>query len=95
MLTTRGLGRVLGDLAALGYDARWGVLGACDAGAPHQRDRIWIVGTLVDSDCERRETGRRLWAASGLSRDWLETETTAYNGSEAQSLACVERASKP
>ena len=43
MLTSRGLGRVLGDLAALGYDARWGVLGACDAGAPHQRERIWIV----------------------------------------------------
>jgi len=43
MLTSRGLGRVLGDLAALGYDARWGVLGACNAGAPHQRDRIWVV----------------------------------------------------
>ena len=43
MLTSRGLGRVLGDLAALGYDARWGVLGAVDAGAPHKRDRIWIV----------------------------------------------------
>jgi DNA (cytosine-5)-methyltransferase 1 len=43
MLTTRGLGTVLGDLASLGYDARWGVLGAVDVGAPHQRDRIWIV----------------------------------------------------
>jgi len=43
MLTTRGLGRVLGDLASLGYDARWTVLGAADVGAPHQRDRIWIV----------------------------------------------------
>ena len=43
MLTSRGLGTVLGDLAALGYDARWGVLGAADVGAPHQRDRIWIV----------------------------------------------------
>jgi DNA (cytosine-5)-methyltransferase 1 len=43
MLTVRGLGRVLGDLAALGYDAKWGVLGAADIGAPHQRDRIWIV----------------------------------------------------
>jgi DNA (cytosine-5)-methyltransferase 1 len=37
------LGTVLGDLAALGYVGRWGVLGACDAGAPHQRDRLWIV----------------------------------------------------
>jgi len=43
MLTSRGLGRVLGDLSALGYDARWGVVGAVDAGAPHKRDRIWIV----------------------------------------------------
>ncbi len=43
MLTSRGLGRVLGDLAALGYNARWCVLGASDAGAPHKRERIWIV----------------------------------------------------
>ena len=42
MLTSRGLGTVLGDLAAMGFDARWGVLGAADVGAPHQRDRIWI-----------------------------------------------------
>jgi DNA (cytosine-5)-methyltransferase 1 len=43
MLTSRGLGRVLGDLASMGFDARWGVLGAADVGANHQRDRIWIV----------------------------------------------------
>ena len=43
MLTTRGLGTVLGDLASMGFDARWGVLGAADIGANHQRDRIWIV----------------------------------------------------
>lgn len=42
MLTSRGLGRVLGDLASMGFDARWGVLGAADVGANHQRDRIWI-----------------------------------------------------
>ena len=44
MLTSRGLGRVLGDLASLGFDAEWGVLGAHHAGAPHKRDRIWILG---------------------------------------------------
>jgi DNA (cytosine-5)-methyltransferase 1 len=43
MLTSRGLGRVLGDLASMGFDARWGVLGAADVGANHQRDRIWIL----------------------------------------------------
>lgn len=35
ILTSRGLGRVLGDLAEMGFDARWGVLGAYHAGAPH------------------------------------------------------------
>jgi DNA (cytosine-5)-methyltransferase 1 len=43
MLTSRGLGRVLGDLAALGFDARWGVVSAADTGAHHLRERIWIV----------------------------------------------------
>ena len=43
MLTSRGLGRVLGDLASLGFDAEWCVLGAADAGAPHLRERIWIL----------------------------------------------------
>ena len=49
MLTSRGLGRVLGDLASMGFDARWGVLGAADVGANHQRDRIWIVGKTTNS----------------------------------------------
>ena len=43
MLTSRGLGTVLGDLAAMGFDARWGVISAADVGAPHLRERIWIV----------------------------------------------------
>ena len=43
MLTSRGLGRVLGDLAAMGFDAKWGVLGAGNIGANHNRDRIWIL----------------------------------------------------
>ena len=43
MLVTRGLERVLGDLTEMGYDCKWTVMGAADVGAPHQRDRIWIV----------------------------------------------------
>jgi DNA (cytosine-5)-methyltransferase 1 len=43
VLTSRGLGTVLGDLAALGFDARWGVVSAADVGAPHLRERIWIM----------------------------------------------------
>lgn len=51
MLTSRGLGVVLGDLAEAGYNAEWMVLGAADVGAPHQRDRIWILAY----DAERGE----------------------------------------
>jgi len=43
MLTFRGLGRVLGDLSELGYDARWGVVGADLCGANHHRARWWMV----------------------------------------------------
>jgi DNA (cytosine-5)-methyltransferase 1 len=43
MLVTRGLDRVLCDLAALGFDAEWGVISAENSGAPHGRERIWIV----------------------------------------------------
>ena len=43
MLTSRGLHRVLGDLAEMGFNAQWGVLGADDVGANHRRKRIWIV----------------------------------------------------
>jgi DNA (cytosine-5)-methyltransferase 1 len=61
MLTVRGLGDVLGDLAALGYDARWGVLGAVHAGAPHKRERIWIV---ADADKYERAAELQPIAAS-------------------------------
>ena len=43
-LTYRGLGIVLGDLASMGFDAEWCVLGAHNVQAPHKRDRIWILG---------------------------------------------------
>ena len=50
MLTSRGLGTVLGDLASLGFDAEWGVLSAADVGASHLRERIWIVAANSNSE---------------------------------------------
>jgi DNA (cytosine-5)-methyltransferase 1 len=38
-----GMGRVLGDLAAVGYDAEWHCVPASAIGAPHIRDRVWII----------------------------------------------------
>lgn len=45
MLTSRGLGVVLADLASMGFDAEWGVLSAADVGAIHKRERIWVLAS--------------------------------------------------
>ena len=82
MLTSRGLGTVLGDLAEMGLDARWGVLGAHHAGLPHRRERIWIAA----ADAERSERwpeshdgpgGRMGWVIkpTAWDRDWLSVFT--------------------
>ena len=70
LLVRRGLARVLGDLAAMGYDARWGIIGAADVGAPHQRDRIWIVASDAAGDqwVTRRAEPERQQRTAGPSR---------------------------
>jgi len=42
-LLARGMDVVLGDLAAIGHDAEWHCIPASAVGAPHRRDRVWIV----------------------------------------------------
>lgn len=42
-LRARGMLTVLSDLDALGYDAEWHCIPAAHVGAPHRRDRIWII----------------------------------------------------
>lgn len=54
-LTVRGLDRVLLGINALGFDARWTVVSAAEMGAPHKRERIWI---LAHAKGQRREAGR-------------------------------------
>ena len=48
-ITSRGLDTVLGTMAALGYNARWGGLRASEVGAPHRRERWFCVCWLADS----------------------------------------------
>ena len=43
LLTSGYFGTILGDLAESGFDCRWRVLSAAEMGAPHKRDRLWIV----------------------------------------------------
>ena len=60
MLIIRGLDRVLCDLAEMGYSARWGIVGAADMGAPHKRDRVWIVAYAErEQTDEKRKTCER------------------------------------
>jgi len=57
-----GMGRVLGDLAELGYDAEWGVWGASAVGAKHIRKRIFLlaysrkIGRARREECDGEET---------------------------------------
>ena len=73
-LLGRGLGTVLADLSALGYDAEWDCLPASAFGAPHRRDRVWIVaypdGELLREQPvrERRGEGAAVTGRDGSSR---------------------------
>lgn len=65
-LLHRGMGTVLGDLAESGFDAEWGCISANDLGAPHLRERIWIIGTNTHKeqfDTESEVTGCRKQAS--------------------------------
>lgn len=55
-LRSRGLDEVLRSLAAIGYDAEWHCIPASAVGAPHRRDRVWIVAY---SNCN----DRRNWSS--------------------------------
>lgn len=45
----RALGRVVGDLAGLGYDATWESLRASAVGAPHRRERVFVLAWRPDA----------------------------------------------
>lgn len=62
-LRKRGLGIVLQDLACMGFHADWAIIPASAVGAPHQRDRLWIVAhrewepVVSSGDCVDPDTG--------------------------------------
>jgi DNA (cytosine-5)-methyltransferase 1 len=67
-LLGRGLSRVLGDLAEIGYDAEWHCIPASHVGAPHRRDRIWIIA----------------YADTQHGKRWPESQLTVRNSREAR-----------
>ena len=57
-LTRRGLGIVLGDLAVLGFDAWWSVFSSAAVGAPHRRERLFVVAADADASHRRDDHER-------------------------------------
>jgi DNA (cytosine-5)-methyltransferase 1 len=69
-LTARGLGTVLGDLAEIGFDAEWHCIPASAVGAPHRRERLWIVAYPTSVGVEgNRSVGQQVSRAQACS--WL------------------------
>jgi DNA (cytosine-5)-methyltransferase 1 len=78
-LFTRGLDRVLGTLAEIGYDAEWHSIPAAAAGAPHIRDRVFILAYANGKGLEKRErkdtTGTRtICGAKPCRSEWWQFE---------------------
>ena len=91
-LLGRGLDSVLSELASVGMDAIWHCVTAAHVGAPHRRDRIFIIGyrpeALGDTKSERREEGRGLQharteeRATGRRQDVADTNNEPGRGKE-------------
>lgn len=64
-LFVRGFDAVLGGLAASGYDAIWDCIPAAAVGAPHRRDRIFIIARDVSDAQRARSQGGRSAESSG------------------------------
>ncbi|MFF4701264.1 DNA cytosine methyltransferase [Streptomyces chattanoogensis] len=68
--TLRALGAVLGDLAGLGFDAEWACVRASEIGAPHQRERVFVIAWPADTRSSRRGTRTGLRTGEPRRRRW-------------------------
>lgn len=78
-------GIVLGELAELGFDAEWGTLRASDVGAPHRRERAFILAYADVDDPRRPErwpnTAARGDSCEGSDRRWEEASRARESNS--------------
>src|SRR5574337_313646 len=74
----RFFNRVISDLAACGYDAEWQIVSAAEVGAPHIRERVFVVAWNVADT----ESGRRgFWNASYIWQEHMEGHSPSNGGS--------------
>ena len=90
-----GMGTVLGDLAAMGYDADWGCLRASEFGLPHARERVWIVA--YPASLGQPEPGHIWQVASHRAprRDWQATDAVDALRRGAVPALCREHDGRP
>ena len=74
-LSFRGLDAVLGSLAEIGYDAEWCDIRASDVGAPHRRERIWIVAYPHSVGMERQGAKFQTARTGRTGKDVADTES--------------------
>lgn len=85
-LLTRGLDRVLGTLAEIGYDAQWHCIPAAAVGAPHIRDRVFIIAVhsnpeTIDAGQPDKRNAERCRADSSQERKRLRDQSSGCGSS--------------
>jgi DNA (cytosine-5)-methyltransferase 1 len=80
-----GLGTVLADLAKRGYDAEWMCLSAAECGAPHLRDRWWLLAHSSKIGLRSEETKQELGRKLGPSERSVEDEWWGRDPADATS----------
>ena len=78
-ITFRGLTDVLGSLTEIGYDAEWQDIRAEDVGAPHRRERIWIVAYPEGERYSQRENIERQGATGRQERPSMGSESGGHS----------------
>ena len=89
---------ILKDLAESGYDAKWKVISAAEVGAPHKRDRLFIVANKLVADSDSgfsegadQEVRTRRHAVKSSSQDLANTESQSSDGRKDHARISVER----
>ncbi len=106
-LTKRGIHRVLGSLAEIGYNAAWGVLGAVSVGGNHLRYRIWICAcaggqhrqakSKTGVDLERKVLDGCEWKKNSVGHPALRGNVsyTVGSGTQAERLSIQFQKGRP
>jgi len=83
----RWFGRVLGDLAEIGYDCEWHCISASELGAHHHRDRIWIICHPQHSGQLATEIGESDQAGNGSHQEGTKPAGESQRSGNSEILA--------